>query len=653
VVEEPLPESQAPSPQEVKGSTVHQPADMIRVPLERLDDLVRLVSESIISRSVYEQHLGRLSKQVEELHLSIDRLQGITATIETQYEVSALVGNQKTPRHQAAISHPAVGSEAQITEFDALEFDRYSEFHLVSRELTENTADIGALGNELSDILGDFDSYLTRQSRLTSEIQDKLMQLRMVPLATLATRLHRAVRVTARERGKNAVFILEGEEVEFDKTMLGEMADPLLHLLRNAVDHGIESPALRQELGKDPQGQIRLRAFREGTQIVIQASDDGAGLDPQRLRSTAVQRGFVSEAEAAQLTNEQLYMLIFSPGFSTAQEVSEVSGRGVGMDIVQSTVSRLKGRVVLDSTPGQGSTCTIRLPLTLAIARVLLVEAHNQTFAIPLADVTQIVRLESEAIERLGETPVIRVDGQVLPVFRLGEQLGLQQPTASTGDHLPIVITQVGDKQVALVVDQLLGGREVVVKTLGSHLRRVEGVIGSTLMGDGSIVLILNPTELVGEMQRRITPRQAQRPSPAVRASEALEILIVDDSFSVRRVVANLIKSVGWRTVLAKDGVEALDIIQRAARLPDLILLDVEMPQMDGYELTSTLRAHPSYCHVPIVMLTSRSGEKHRQKAFEVGATDYMVKPYQDDILLETVRTVRRLVPRVSGTPAA
>jgi chemosensory pili system protein ChpA (sensor histidine kinase/response regulator) len=505
------------------------------------------------------------------------------------------------------------------------------------------------LGQEFNDILGDFDVYLARQSRFTSEIQDKLMQLRTVPLTTLATRLHRMVRATAAQQGKDVAFSLEGEDVEFDKTMLEEMTEPLLHLLRNAVDHGIELPALRGELGKPQQGQIRLRAFREGTQIVIQVQDDGRGLDPQRLRAAAIQKGFVAATEATQLSNEQLYALIFTPGFSTAEQISEVSGRGVGMDIVYTTVSRLKGRIALDSTPGQGSSCTIRLPLTLAIARVLLVKVHGETFAIPLADVMQILRLEPEAIERVGETLVVRVDGHVLPVLRLGEQLRLQQPADSTVQHLPVVVTQAGEQQVALVVDQLLGGREVVVKTLGNHLRRVHGVIGSTLMGDGSIVLILNPAELTGEKVVAATPRQATR-SVTARGSEALEILIVDDSFSVRRVVANLIKSVGWHPVLAKDGLEALDIIQRATQLPDLILLDIEMPQMDGYELTSTLRAHAAYRGLPIVMLTSRSGDKHRQKAFEVGATEYLVKPYRDETLLEVVR---RLVPRATGTSAA
>lgn len=640
---------------DVQDSTVPsltQLADVLRVPVTRVDDLVRLVSELVISRSAYEQHLGRLMHQVDELRLSIERLQRTSTTVETQYEVRALDGGmnflQQRPT-DARAGGRMVTSGQSAQEFDALEFDRYSEFTLVARELTETTADINALGQEFKDVVGDFEGYLTRQSRLTSEIQDKLMRLRMVPMATLATRLHRAVRVTAQQRAKEAVLVLEGEDVEFDKTMLEDMADPLLHLLRNAVDHGIEAPDVRGKAGKARQGTIHLRTFREGTQVVLQMRDDGAGLNVQRLRATAVQQGLYSEAEVAQVPEEELYTLIFRPGFSTASAISEVSGRGVGMDVVATAINRLKGQITIQSTPGQGVTFTIRLPLTLAITRVLLVKAHGETLAFPLADVLQVARVEPQAIEEMGGTSVVRLDQQVLPMVRLGERLHLSQPADTSVRLLPIVVVQTGDTQVAFVVDELLGGREVVVKTLGNHLRRVHGVIGSTLMGDGSVVLILNPIELAQPKAQVATARRVAA-KPVTRAREALEVLIVDDSFSVRRVVANLIKSAGWHPILAKDGLEALQIIQHATLPPDLILLDVEMPQMDGYELTSTLRAQEAYRSLPIVMLTSRSGEKHRQKAFEVGATEYLVKPYQDDVLLGTIR---RLVPQVEGAYAA
>lgn len=641
-------EPTTPAPPETRRPPSSRAANLVRVPIDRLDELVRLVSEFVIDRSVYEQHLSRLRRQVDELRLSMERLRRIASTVETQ-------GQHSLPAHGPVLvdtPRPRVTRQATVLaqEFDELELERYSEAQLVSRELHETTADIGASEQEFRDILGDFDGYLTRQSRLTSEMQDKLMHLRMLPFATLATRLQRAVRVTARQQGKEAELWIEGEAIELDKTVLEEMAEPLLHLLRNAVDHGIEPPAQRQALGKPPRGQIRLRALTEGTQIVIQVSDDGAGLDPQRLRMAAIRGGFVTEADAAQLTQDQLYAFVFSPGLSTTPEINEVSGRGVGMDIVQTTVHRLKGSIELVSTPGQGLTCTMRFPLTLAIARVLLVKAHTETFAIPLADITRVAHLELEAIEQVDNVPVTRLEGQVIPVIRLGEKLQLRHPAETTGPRLPVVYTQVGDKQAAFLVDHLLGGREVVVKTLGSHLRRVHGIIGSTFMGDGSIVLILNVAELLRDARPQATSRVVALPGPGPRVPEGLDVLIVDDSFSVRRVVANVIRNAGWQPLLAKDGLEALEVLQGAARLPDTILLDIEMPHMDGYELTSTLRSHAAYRDIPIIMLTSRAGEKHRQKAVEVGVTAYLVKPCPDDVLLNLIR---RLAPRAGDITAA
>jgi chemosensory pili system protein ChpA (sensor histidine kinase/response regulator) len=462
----------------------------------------------------------------------------------------------------------------------------------------------------------------------------------MVALATLATRLHRAVRVLAREQDKLVDLVLEGEDIELDKTVREEIADPLLHLLRNAVDHGIEPPALRQVMGKPERGLIRLRAYHEGNQVVIQVSDDGAGLEPEILRSAAISGGYVSEADAPQLSDEELYSLVFLPGFSTASEVSEVSGRGVGLDIVKTNVHKLKGTVTLDSTPGQGATFTIRLPMTLAVTRALLVKAHNETFAIPLDTVTQILRLEREEIEHVGQEPVIRVGGQVYPMLRLGQVLNLKQPADETVQRLPVLILNAGGKQIALVVDQLLAGREIVIKTLGNHLRRVHGVTGATLMGDGSVVLILNPADLIIEAPQ---PEAWAPPQPpAERALEALTVMVVDDSVSVRRVVSNLIKSVGWQPMAARDGLEALELVQRSARPPDLILVDIEMPRMDGYELITTLKGQEAYRNIPLVILTSRAGEKHRRKAQELGASEYIVKPYQDETLLNIIRHLVR-----------
>lgn len=618
-----------------------RPGEVVRVSLDRLDELVRLVSELVITRTTFEQRMRGLVRLADELQPSIDRLRRISTSLETEYEVTALGGGK-----WSFFGAPATGGNGgdsgpaafASSEFDELELDRYTEFHLLSRALTETTSDIRTVGNELNLLIGDFDGVLNRQGRLSSEIQDKMMRMRMVPLATLSTRLHRAVRVVARKQGKLVDLTLEGEQIELDKAALEEIADPLLHALRNAVDHGIEPPALRQVMGKPERGEIRLRAYYQGNQVVIEISDDGAGLEPQILRAKAVNAGYLSEVDAAKLSDQELYSLIFAPGFSTAEKVSEVSGRGVGLDVLRTNVHKLKGTVMVDSTPGAGVTFTIRLPMTLAVARALLIKSHNETFAIPLAAVTQILRLERDEINLIGREPVIEVGGKVYPLLHLGQVLRLKQAADETAARMPVLILDAGAKQVALAVDEILEGREIVLKTLGNHLRRVHGVTGATLMGDGSVVLILNPAELVSEPARGEQRAWTSTHRPEADGRKPLTIMVVDDSVSVRRVVSNLIKSAGWQPITARDGLEALETIESSARPPDLILLDIEMPRMDGYELAATLQAHELYRAIPIVMITSRAGEKHRQKALSLGVSEYVVKPYQDDVLLNIIR---------------
>ena len=641
---------------EKEEPTRREAGEVVRVPIERLDELIRLVSEMVITRTAFEQHMGGLAREVDELRASLERMRRVSTKLETDYEASTLGGGirhlalagQGLPPQQVNALSP-VGNLAynptQAQDFDELEFDRYTEFHLLSRELSETTSDVSTISNALKTLIGDFDSTLNRQSYLSSDLQEKLMRTRMVPLATLATRLHRAVRVVARKQDKQVELILEGEEIELDKTVLEELADPLLHILRNAVDHGLEPPALRQVTGKAERGQIHLHAYHQGNQVVIQISDDGAGIEPELLRAKAVSNGYIAETEAAQLSDEALRALVFLPGFSTAGQISDVSGRGVGLDVVKTNINKLKGTITLESTPGQGTTFTIRLPMTLAVTRALLVKANSETFAIPLNAVEQILRLEREDIEQVGQESVVRVGGQVYPVLHLGEVLKLRRPPDHDKSRLPVLILNVGGQQVALVVDHIVQGREIVIKPLGNHLRRVHGVMGATLMGDGSVVLILNPVELV------TAPAQVQTPvyTPAVH-HKTWEIMIVDDSVSVRRVLSNLIKNAGWQPVTAKDGLEALEIIQRSTQKPDLILLDIEMPRMDGYELAATLQGQDAYRDIPIVMLTSRSGEKHRRKAFDLGVSEYLVKPYQDETLLSIIR---RLTQSANGAKPA
>ncbi len=656
-------EATAPVPQreEAAPTATRTTSEVVRVPLERLDDLTRLTSEFVITRTTLEQRINDLTRYINEISPSLERLQRISAHLDTDYQemsyASQNVGfiESMAGTAQAAPLSRVVGSGGGDngsdlpssfvpSEFDALEFDRYTELYMLSRELSETTSDIRTTHNDLRSLLGDFDSILTRQGRVSSEVQDKLMRTRMVPLSTIVTRLQRAVRVVARKRNKMADLVIEGEHIELDKKVLEDIADPLLHLLRNSVDHGLEPSDLRQVLGKPERGTIRLRAYYEGNQVIIQVIDDGAGIDANKIRAKALNAGYISETEASEIPDDDLYQLIFMPGFSTADEVTDISGRGVGMDAVKTSVNRLKGTINLSSTQGQGTRFTIRLPLTMAVMRALLVRTHGTEYALPLSAVSQILRIEGSMMNQIGADPVIRIGETVCPIAQLDELLGMTKSDLSERKRIPVLVINTGDRQVAVIVDEIVEGREIVIKTLGNHLRYVNGVTGATLMGDGHVVLILNPQELVSEQDSRQS-RQWDAPTMSTSINSGqriLNVLVVDDSVSVRKVVANMVKNAGWSPEMARDGLEALEMIQSGAKLPDAILLDIEMPRMNGYELTATLRAHEQFKDIPIIMLTSRAGDKHRQKAVELGVNEYLVKPYQEDQLLAAVNRVTK-----------
>lgn len=630
-----------------------QPSEMVRIPLRRLDEVVRLVSELVVHRSVFERHHGALTRQVGELRFSMGRLQQISNRFDTEYEAAALLGGAKVGA--VAGAGPVVLSpQPAPQDFDELELDRYTEFHLLSRGLTEATSDLRTGGSELQSSSADIHSALGRLGRLTGEIQDKLMRLRMVSLATLASRLYRAVRVTAGKCGKQAQLKIEGEAVELDKSVLEELVGPLLHMVRNAVDHGIEPPALRAARGKPTQGTVRLAARYEGTEVVIEVEDDGAGLDAKAIRDRAIERELLPAARADELTTTELYALVFQPGFTTAAEVSEISGRGVGLDVVKMTVERLKGTISIDSQPGAWARLTVRMPMTLAITRVLLVHVSGQRLAIPMAAIDRILRVERSELETVGGRQVLAIDGKVCPLLDLGAELGFETSAEETTARPPVVVLGVGERKLAITVDRLEEAREVVVKNLGNLIRGVAGISGATLTGDGGVVLIVHPPDLLREREvaaaaTSTSPRAVSPIRTETDRRSELEVLIVDDSLTVRRVLANLIKSSGWKPTTAKDGVEALEVLHRAAHAPDVILLDIEMPRMDGYELTATLRNQSEYAQVPIVMITSRAGQKHRQRAFDLGASEYMVKPYQAETLLAVVRRLTRGSGSVGG----
>ena len=605
-----------------------------RVGMEKLDELVNLASEQIIALSAFDQKMDAFLNIVGELDLTRDRLRETSRNLEVGYEVKA-IQNPKGTQY----GH---GGDA-FSDFDSLELDRYSEFNLMIRGLAESVVDIGELHSGMQMFHSEFEGYITRQRVLLGELQGKLMQVRMAPMTMITTRMRRAVREVADKLGKRVRLTIRGEGIELDRVIWEKLADPLLHILRNAVDHGIEEPQVRRMLGKPETGVIVVTASREGNQVRVRIRDDGAGLNLLAIRRQAV--SMLGEA-AATMGDEALVGLVFTPGFSTREAVTEISGRGVGMDVVKTNIEELNGSVRLSSPEaGTGMVITVHIPLTLAVSRAILCTAGGQTFAVPLNDISDILRVYPENMIFEPMTSV-RVGDEVFPLYHLSRALGM--PMAASGlfeaGERPIVLKiKSRDRTVAFAVDSLLGQREIVIKSLGSHLQYVKGISGATVMGDGSVVPILNvndlispdmggfPSPLPAEMPRRLPAEEASGEAP-------LHILVVDDSVSVRQVVTRLLVAQGWQVTTARDGLEALE--QLAVITPDLIALDVEMPRMNGYEFLSARRSSVSHQGIPVIMLTSRSTGKYREKARGLGADGYVVKPFNDREFLTLIRSL-------------
>ncbi len=593
----------------------------VRVPMDRLSGVSRLVGEIFLNASAFEQQVTAFRKEMDELTLNLSRMRRISSSLADEQYLEAA--------SRPVSTSPAPDSAA---EFDVLELDRYSRLNLLSRDLAEATSDLSALSGQLNLMRAQLDAWAGRQRGLSGEAQDKLMRMRLVPLSTLANRLSRTVRVSAAKTGKQAVLGLSGMETEFDKSVAEQLSGPLEHLLRNAVDHGIETPAARLAAGKPAVGAIRIEAAHQGAHLIIRLSDDGAGLDHEKIRRQVVKLGWMAETQALAMTGDELEKLILEPGFSTAASVSEISGRGVGLDIVAASVEVLRGRLNVQSTPGQGTVFTLRLPVSLAVAKTMIVEVSGNRFAVPMVTFTRALKVQNEELEVRGGQPGIELADGWIPVVRLSQWLGLPEPDEAASRSTLLFVDN-GEREIALAVDRVVEAREVVVKPLSKLLRRQTNFTGATILGDGSVVLILNSSAL--DVTDAGKPLAA--PARVQKAAPKRAVLVVDDSISVRRSVANLMKSAGWQVATARDGQEGLEYLQECAAPPDLVLMDIEMPRMDGYELAGRMRASRDYDNVPIIMLTSRAGEKHRLKASGIGVDGYLVKPCPDDVLLDEV----------------
>jgi chemosensory pili system protein ChpA (sensor histidine kinase/response regulator) len=625
------------------------PADLLRVPLTRVDALIGLVGELVVQRSGVLQRLAALAAGLDDLTPSLQRLRRLSLEMEDRFgyatdAVEALAASARgAPVAASGPPRWATLVSGSAHEFDTLEFDRYSEAYQLARELGELAADLDTTRRELRHLLEEAQLAVEREGRVTAALHGELLDVRLVPLAQLAPRLQRTVRQAALKARKQVRFVLEGGDAPLDKSLLEEIADPLMHLLRNAVDHGIEPPAERERLGKDPTGTVTVRAARAGHEVIIQVCDDGAGIDAARVLARARERGLLGRD--APDDPALAYELIFAPGLSTSAEVTGLSGRGIGLDVVRSQIIRAKGTVSVSSTPGQGTVFTLRVPALLVVAPALVVLVGGQQVAVPLVHVRRVLRATPAQRMAVGQAEMLLLDDGARPLRGLGALLGWPSAAAADTPLLTALLVAAGDHEVALLVDDIVGQQEVVVKAPAPPFDILPGLAGASVQGTGEVLLVVNPLELLGGQPARAHPVHPAAPvAVAPEASGAPPtVLVVDDSLSVRRVVSRALERHGWRVREARDGLQALEIVRQEP--PDVLLLDVEMPRMDGYELASILKKPGPYQAIPIVMLTSRAGEKHRRKALEIGVDAYLVKPYQEAELVRVLREVALATP--------
>ena len=596
---------------------VRAPQEQVRIRADLLDRLVNYAGEVAIYRARLEQQLAAFRSTAAEMEQTNLRLRDQLRRLDSETEAQIIARFQR--EHDT-------GNEA----FDPLELDRFSTLQQLSRALAESAADLQSLHGSMDDLTRQYETLLTQQSRVSSELQEGLMRTRMLPFDSLVPRLRRVIRQAAAETGKQAQLRLEGAQGELDRNVLERMTAPLEHMLRNAIAHGLEAPDARRAAGKPEEGSIRVAVRREGSEVVLQIADDGAGLNRAAIRARGIDRGLV--AADAQLTEVELDRLIMQPGFSTAETVSRLAGRGVGMDVVASEVRQLGGTIDIASQPGQGTVFTLRLPQTLAVTQAVFVKIGETEYAVPIASVRGVGRISREELAQAGAT--YRYGGEDYALHDLGVLVGTAPAKAEGHLQMPLLLVGSGELRAAVAIDQVVGSREIVVKTGGPQLASVPGIFGATIMGDGRVVVILDVAPLVRRQAAAALADEDAGHAPGAQRRVPL-VMVVDDSVTMRKVTGRVLERHSLEVATAKDGLDALE--RMVDIVPDLMLLDIEMPRMDGYELATAMKADPRLRSVPIVMITSRTGDKHRQRAFEIGVERYLGKPYQEAELMRNV----------------
>ena len=639
-------------------------AKSVRISLEWLDRMMNAVGELVINRTRMLGRLMELAKLVEVLQFSKTRLAGKVSDFQEKHEFSrisstlAAGGRQALPKDTLRSSSGPLSpiSTGDLLEFSDLEMDRYDDVNILSRSLTEISADVNEVLTQLEGFMGRVDSDIDEFTKLAHHLQDEITAARMVPIGNLYTRVSRTVREAVKAAGKPVDMVLEGAETELDNNIVQHISDPLIHLVRNAVAHGIEDPDARRRAGKPEKGRVAVRAYHRGNHIFIEVEDDGRGIDYESVRQSIVDSGTMTSVAASELSERELREVLFRPGFSTASSTSELAGRGVGLDVVRSNVHALNGEIEVRSETGRGACFTVKLPLTLIISQALFIRCGTSVFAFPLAVVEEIRRLRPEEIEDVGGKLLTRVRGEVTEVVRLDLQLALP-PLEPLNGYFHMVIVKVAGRHVGVVVEEVLGKDEIVIKNLGDYLRRVKLFPGTTIASDGSLILLIDLNRLVNAdtAERHALPASSPAarvfapgaaavaagsiPSEAVDAIENDRVVVVaDDSISVRKFVGRMLEKAGFRVKLASDGLEASEVVAQVGC--HLVVTDLEMPRMNGYELMAHLRQNPATRKIPVLVVTSRAGAKHRDRAMKEGASGFLTKPVQEDQLIATVESL-------------
>ena len=597
--------------------------DVIKVRADLLDNLVSSAGEVSIYRARMEQQVAGLGSHLGELGQTITRLKTQLRSLEAETDA------------QIHFSHR--NDSTRTGEFDPLEMDRYTSIQELSRSLSESVNDLSSLQHMLGDQVKDSETLLLQQSRVNTDLQDGLIKSRMVKFSGLLSRLRRLVRQSSQELGKKAELVVTGEQNEVDNKVLDRMVAPLEHIIRNALSHGIETPVERVKKGKPEVGHIAIDITRDGSDVVIRVSDDGAGVDIEKVRGRAMQLGLLEKGQVASETD--LVQYILEPGFSTAEHVTQLSGRGVGMDVVDIEVKQLGGTLQIETTP-QGTTFVARLPFTLAINQAILVRCGEEIFAIPLPNIEGITRLAAQQMHAYYREASAQLEyaGQSFALHNLAKLVGAESlfRAGVETEKQAVILSRAGDLRVALHVDEIIGNREIVVKTLGKQLSQVKSLAGASILADGSMVLILDIGGLIRHnVGNTVKVVYTTRDVATTKLRDT--VMVVDDSITMRRVATKLLERHNYEVITAKDGVDALAQLQDVR--PDVVLLDVEMPRMDGFELATHMQNEGAFSTIPIIMITSRTGEKHRHRALEIGVTNYMGKPYQEDELIENIQS--------------